>query len=220
MRRGYLRATMLKDHPYLNSSFFLLPNYGEYATPVFTFRLCSCSVKFCFPTRIGKNRYQSLVKVSSAVAATTPATTAVAPTVTQSDVFADQAVAQHNAARAKYGASPVTWNAARYSSLCQTISGGNYGENLAAGTGTYGIVDAVSDWMSEASAYNYNKPGFSSATGHFTQVVWQSTTQVACAVASCPAGTIFSQASQYVVCRYTPPGNYIGQFAANVGRPV
>ncbi|KIK02480.1 hypothetical protein K443DRAFT_6115 [Laccaria amethystina LaAM-08-1] len=181
-----------------------------------------------FQHGIGKNRYQPVVKVSSSIG-TTSATTAVAPAATQSDVFADQVVAQHNAARAKYGANPVTWNAALYSATqayanqCQFqhSSGGNYGENLAAGTSTtYGIVDAVSDWMSEASAYDYNQPDFSSATGHFTQVVWKSTTQVACAVANCPAGTIFSQASQYVVCRYTPPGNYIGQFAANVGMPV
>ncbi|KAF8888246.1 CAP domain-containing protein [Infundibulicybe gibba] len=65
-----------------------------------------------------------------------------------------------------------------------------------------------------------NNPGFSSATGHFTQVVWKGTTQVACAVANCGAGTIFSQASGYVVCRYSPPGNVIGQFPQNVGRPV
>ena len=53
MRGGYMSCykTMLKDHPYLNISFFLLPNYDQYATPVFTFRLCSCSVKFCFPPR-------------------------------------------------------------------------------------------------------------------------------------------------------------------------
>ncbi|KAF8990188.1 CAP domain-containing protein, partial [Cyathus striatus] len=57
-----------------------------------------------------------------------------------------------------------------------------------------------------------NSPGFSSASGHFTQVVWKSTTSVACAITSCPAGTIFGQASKYVVCRYAPPGNYPGQF--------
>lgn len=141
-----------------------------------------------FQHGIGKNRCQSMVKASSAYAATTPATTAVAPTVTQSvrqsmvkvsstsavptpaptavaptgDAFADQVVAQHNAARAKYGANPITWNAALYSATqayanqCkfQHSSGGNYGENLAAGTGKYGIVDAVNGWMSEASAYD------------------------------------------------------------------
>lgn len=31
-----------------------------------------------------------------------------------SDTFADQVVSQHNAARAKYGANPITWNSALY----------------------------------------------------------------------------------------------------------
>lgn len=147
------------------------------------------------------------------------------------DTFANQVVAQHNAARAKYGAQPITWTSALYNSTLayakkcvfeHSGGGGGYGENLAAGSwDTYGIVDAVNDWMSEAPDYDYNHPGFSEGTGHFTQVVWKSTTQVACAVASCPAGTIFSDyASQYVICRYTPPGNYDGEFAQNVGRPV
>ncbi|KIJ98325.1 hypothetical protein K443DRAFT_104102, partial [Laccaria amethystina LaAM-08-1] len=57
-----------------------------------------------------------------------------------------------------------------------------------------------------------NNPGFSPATGHFTQVVWKSTTQVACAMVNCGPGTIFPQASTYTVCRYTPPGNIQGQF--------
>lgn len=148
----------------------------------------------------------------------------------QRDTFADQVVAQHNAARAKYGADPLTWNSAiyddtlAYANNCvfEHSGGDGYGENLAAGSwDTYGIVDAVNDWMSEAPDYDYNNPGFSENAGHFTQVVWKSTTQVACAVASCPSGTIFpDSASQYVICRYTPPGNYDGEFAANVGKPV
>lgn len=66
--------------------------------------------------------------------------------------------------------------------------------------------------MDEASKYDYNHPGFSSATGHFTQVVWKGSKQVACAIANCGAGTIFGQASKYVVCRYSPAGNVIGHF--------
>jgi pathogenesis-related protein 1 len=99
---------------------------------------------------------------------------------------------------------------------------GQYGENLYAGTAaTTGINDAVSNWMGEVVNYNYSNPGFSSTTGHFTQVVWKATKQVTCALAACPKGTIFANyASRYIVCRYLPPGNYIGQFAQNVGRPV
>ncbi|KIY73823.1 PR-1-like protein, partial [Cylindrobasidium torrendii FP15055 ss-10] len=125
---------------------------------------------------------------------------------------------------AKYGASSLTWNPSLYAATLawaqacnfqHSTPNGAYGENLAASTSsTYNVQNAVTDWMGEAAQYNYNSPGFSSATGHFTQVVWKGTTQVACAVASCAADKIFpGRTSQYVVCRYTPPGNYNNQFA-------
>ncbi|KAJ3860063.1 CAP domain-containing protein, partial [Lentinula novae-zelandiae] len=53
-------------------------------------------------------------------------------------------------------------------------------------------------------------PTFSSSTGHFTQVVWKSTTSVACAIATC---NFLGNGTGYLVCRYDPPGNYLGQFA-------
>lgn len=31
----------------------------------------------------------------------------------------------------------------------------------------------VKSWYDEIKNYNYSKPGFSSKTGHFTQVVWK-----------------------------------------------
>lgn len=153
------------------------------------------------------------------------------PAPEKRDAWSDQVVSLHNQARARYGARPVTWNSGLYSSTvsyaqaCKFVhsdSQGKYGENLYAGTGNPGpgIADAVQSWMSEASKYDYSKPGFSAATGHFTQVVWKSTTQVTCALANCPANTIFPAPSHYIVCRYTPPGNYQGQFPQNVGRPV
>lgn len=66
-------------------------------------------------------------------------------------------------------------------------------ENLAAGTGDYTVTNAINDWMSEASNYDPNNPVYS----HFTQVVWKSTTQVGCAIFTCPAGSIFD--AQYGV---------------------
>jgi len=138
-------------------------------------------------------------------------------------------VSEHNRYRARYGAGPVTWSDALYPGTNQWATqckfqhsngGGRYGENLAAGTGgSYGFSDAIKDWMNEAPKYDYNHPGFSSGTGHFTQVVWKSTKRVACAIANCRPGTIFGQASKYVVCRYDPPGNFVGRFPENVGRP-
>ncbi|KAJ3509670.1 hypothetical protein NLJ89_g5095 [Agrocybe chaxingu] len=150
------------------------------------------------------------------------------PLLEERDAWSDSVLASHNAARVKYGANPLTWDSALYTSTLQwaqgckfTHSSGQYGENLYASTGTnIGVEPAVNAWMSEASKYNYNSPGFSSTTGHFTQVVWKSTTKVACARATCASGTIFSQPSTYVVCRYNPPGNYAGQYAQNVGAPV
>ncbi|KAK0473972.1 PR-1 protein [Armillaria novae-zelandiae] len=137
-------------------------------------------------------------------------------------------VRQHNAYRAQYGAAPLTWSDALYPGTLQWASQckfqhsngqGKYGENLAAGTGaSYGFSDGLKSWMDEASKYDYNHPGFSSATGHFTQVVWKSSKQVACAIANCKGGTIFQQPSKYIVCRYSPPGNFVGRFAENVGR--
>ena len=59
--------------------------------------------------------------------------------------------------------------------------------------------------------YDYADPGFSGDTGHFTQLVWKSTTKLGCAS---------SQASEsgnwYVVCNYEKPGNMLGDFENNV----
>lgn len=146
----------------------------------------------------------------------------------QADTSSDEVLAVVNPARAQYGASPLTWNADLYPSTKQyaeacrfehSNSQGRYGENLYAGTGNVGFEDAMRAWMAEAELYDYDRPEFSPETGHFTQVVWKSSTRIAVGIASCPAGTIFAQPSTLVVARFTPPGNVIGQFAQNVGRP-
>lgn len=79
---------------------------------------------------------------------------------------------------------------------------------------------AVKSWYDEVKAYNYNSPGFSSATGHFTQVVWKSSTQLGCGAArgtKTMNGTKFN--AFYVVCHYVPAGNVQGQFPSNVLKP-
>ena len=87
-------------------------------------------------------------------------------------------------------------------------SGGPYGENLALG---YGLTGAVDAWYNEISKYNYDDPGYSPQTGHFTQVVWKDSTEVGCGYKYCG-----SYWGDYVVCEYAPPGNVIGRFAENV----
>jgi Cysteine-rich secretory protein family len=92
----------------------------------------------------------------------------------------------------------------------------NRGENLYWGTARTSAdtwTAAVNWWYNEIQYYDFNNPGFSTTTGHFTQVIWRGTTQIGCGRAVCPyMGGLFG----YWVCRYYPPGNYFGQFPANV----
>ena len=60
---------------------------------------------------------------------------------------------------------------------------GSYGENLAKGYGDW--KSAITAWYDEVSDYDYSNPGFSSSTGHFTQLVWVGTTKLGCGVADC-----------------------------------
>ncbi len=71
-------------------------------------------------------------------------------------------------------------------------------------------ADAVADWYSEITQYNFNKPGFSSATGHFTQVVWNASTHLGGGYALTSDGQ-----SVYVVAQYKPQGNS-GNYVGNV----
>ena len=78
---------------------------------------------------------------------------------------------------------------------------------------------AVGAWYEEVVDYDYGDPGFGVDTGHFTQVVWKSTTQLGCGVAQGPK-TIAGRTgtANYVVCHYAPDGNN-GDFASNVLQP-
>ena len=58
----------------------------------------------------------------------------------------------------------------------------SFGENLAMSTNPNRADDyATVNWYDEIIDYDYNNPGFSMATGHFTQVVWVGTKKVGCA---------------------------------------
>jgi hypothetical protein len=74
--------------------------------------------------------------------------------------------------------------------------------------------EAVVDrWYSEIQNYNFNKPGFHTRTGHFTQLVWKSSKELGMGIAQAADGT------WYVVANYSPPGNISGQFPLNVLKP-
>jgi len=89
-----------------------------------------------------------------------------------------------------------------------------YGENLAM-TGpsndlTMAVENAIAMWYSEITDYDFYNPVYAPNTGHFTQLVWVNTMQIGVGV------TVGSSGEVYVVMNYDPPGNYLGDFVANV----
>jgi len=83
-----------------------------------------------------------------------------------------------------------------------------YGENLSWVSGkTQTGAEAVSEWASEGSGYDYKTGKCTGVCGHYTQIVWRSSRIVGCATASCQGST----KSQLWVCNYAPPGNVPGE---------
>lgn len=72
-------------------------------------------------------------------------------------------------------------------------------------------TEATDSWYDEIESYNFNYPGFSMDTGHFTQVVWKGSNKLGVGFALTGDGR-----SLYVVAQYSPPRNYMGQFGKNV----
>jgi len=77
---------------------------------------------------------------------------------------------------------------------------------------------AVQAWYKEIKDYKFDKPGFAHNTGHFTQVVWKGTKAVGVGIATTSEPDNKGFYKSYVVARYFPPGNYVGQFESNVGK--
>jgi len=135
--------------------------------------------------------------------------------------YSDQCLKAHNVRRAVHDAPPLVWDdelaawAHKVSSTCVfEHSGGPYGENLAAG-GEGTPEGFVGSWYEEGQleGYSYSSGGFSSQTGHFTQVVWKSTSRLGCATVHCP------DLGNFFTCNYADAGNYEGQYQENVSPP-
>lgn len=133
--------------------------------------------------------------------------------------------ALHNQARANVTPAPTTplpnmaWDAT-VSAAAQTWADqcnfshntAGYGQNLyaSAGSGPPTPTAVVSSWVSEVAAYNYSANSCSATCGHYTQVVWRSSTLVGCGAKACSTNSPFG--AQFpnwyiVVCDYSPAGN-------------
>ncbi|WP_037552141.1 CAP domain-containing protein [Sphingomonas sp. URHD0057] len=156
---------------------------------------------------------------------------AAAPLATRTQVansnnFATRIVAAHNRERAAVGAAPLTWDpmleagAASYArGLALTgrfahsdrASRGGAGENLWMGTrGAYSLEQMIGSWVSEKAMFvrgvfpRVSRNGNWAAVGHYSQMIWPTTTRIGCALGS-------NRAADYLVCRYSPAGNIDGR---------
>ncbi|XP_075152343.1 uncharacterized protein LOC142226304 isoform X2 [Haematobia irritans] len=142
------------------------------------------------------------------------------------EIWQKRCLLAHNHFRALHGVEPLTLNKhmCEYAmEWAQHLAKKNklihrkknkYGENVALGTGsTYKVDDAVQMWYDEMENYDFKRPGLSSQTGHFSQVVWKGSSQLGVGVAQ-------KNDSTWVVCNYDPPGNVIGIYDENVQRPL
>jgi hypothetical protein len=136
-----------------------------------------------------------------------------------------------NAYRAKHNSPPLMWDdtisafAQEYSlylvtnNLFQHSNKEGYGENLAYFQGYPNemmtlIKKSIDLWYDEIKLYNFNYPGYSPSTGHFTCLVWKSSTRFG-------MGYSFNNDTKVVdiTMNTAPPGNIIGQFQQNVSQP-
>lgn len=137
--------------------------------------------------------------------------------------FNNEILKSHNEIRSRHSAAALKWNsklAAEAQSWAEDLAKRNciqpssshdYGENIAYMSGAQLTGKKVTDmWYEEHDKYRYGNPGFSQQTGHFTQIVWQSSKQMGAGKA------VSSTGAQFVVARYQPPGNVRGQFPENV----
>ncbi|KAK3984998.1 CAP domain-containing protein [Cladorrhinum sp. PSN332] len=163
---------------------------------------------------------------------TTPTSTipvSALPEFTSPARFESMVLNTTNTYRLQHDAQPLVYNASlaafadQVTTTCKMEhSGGPFGENLAIGcTDLDGCIEL---WGNERDEYDFGKGKFTTATGHFTQLVWKNTTDVGCAARFCASkgkdGKETGRGSWYLVCEYWPRGNVGGQFVDMVAKKV
>ena len=140
--------------------------------------------------------------------------------------FNERLLDVHNRERERIGQPTLVWDArlAQHAKAWadRLAAGGSFahspsalrqneGENLWRGTaGAYTLEEMVGHFMSERQDF---RPGVFPAVarsgnwheiGHYTQIIWPTTRAIGCAVAT-------RQGTDYLVCRFYPAGNVLGQ---------
>nr|XP_005292347.1 cysteine-rich secretory protein LCCL domain-containing 2 [Chrysemys picta bellii]XP_008166855.1 cysteine-rich secretory protein LCCL domain-containing 2 [Chrysemys picta bellii]XP_023961300.1 cysteine-rich secretory protein LCCL domain-containing 2 [Chrysemys picta bellii] len=107
------------------------------------------------------------------------------------------------------------------------------GQNLAVHWGRYrSPAFHVQSWYDEVKDYTYPYPHecdpwcpercSGAMCTHYTQIVWATTNKVGCAVNVCKQMSVWGEIWEnavYLVCNYSPKGNWIGEAPYKNGRP-
>lgn len=132
----------------------------------------------------------------------------------------------HNSYRSQVGSPPLRWSNAlaahaqewaNHLSATQSFNHSGVqgeGENLWIGSsGHFSFTRMIQRFGDEKQYFingafpNASTTGNWKDVGHYTQIIWHNTTEVGCAIARGNDG------KDRLVCRYSPPGNVIGQKA-------
>jgi hypothetical protein len=178
-----------------------------------------------------------LLAAGPAVAATLPNPNWPAPADRGDVLLRNSVLAAHNKARREFGVPAISWNqeltAGALAHAQYMAATGVYGhdqtpgrrkksgENLWRGQrGLFSYDVMIGVMVDEARHFRSGAFPDNSQTGnwsdvaHFTQIVWPTTTEVGCALAS-------SATTDYFVCRYAPTGNKDGFYlSANRADPL
>ncbi|CAM4499362.1 unnamed protein product [Lepidochelys kempii] len=85
---------------------------------------------------------------------------------------------------------------------------GHVGENIWTGHyGIFGVPEAIKLWTDEVRHYNLQTHKCTKTCGHYTQVVWDNSHKVGCAVVFCRKAAGVRDAAHFI-CNYVPSGNY------------
>jgi len=122
----------------------------------------------------------------------------------------------HNKERANHCSRPLIWDtelekmADYWANNCQfqhwsldnkpRMNGQQIGENMQADfSGGSAVTSGMRDFIKEKNYWKCGDNSWSQSTGHYTQMIWPSTTKVGCALANCTNGL-----GQFLVCEYSP----------------
>lgn len=175
----------------------------------------------------------ALIFASPTAAASLPSPNWPAPADRGQALLRNVVLTAHNDARAKFGVASMAWSD-------ELAAGAQAHAEYMARTGIYGHDQTPGRrkksgenlWRGQRGVFSYDvmvgvmveearhfRPGAFPdnslngdwhAVAHYTQIVWPTTTEVGCAVAS-------SATTDYFVCRYAPTGNKDGFYLAPNG---